>query len=58
MTNREWVNTLSDDSLVEVMLTCQSCIHKFGESGCTGKSCRDGKVEWLKQNYNEQENDK
>lgn len=56
MTNREWLQTLTDEEFVQIMCySCDCCVgHLSIYNGKCGKiSCRDGRIEWLKQEHKE-----
>ena len=50
MTNREWLNSLSDENFCTALeqIDCRLCAF-YGD--CKGKQCRDGFVEWLKKEH-------
>ena len=52
MTNREWLNSLSDEDFCTVLeqIDCRLCVF-YGD--CVGKQCRDGFVEWLRKEHEE-----
>lgn len=52
MTNREWLNSLSDENFCTALeqIDCRLCAF-YGD--CKGKQCRDGFVEWLKKEHEE-----
>lgn len=57
MTNREWLESLSDEEFVQIMCySCNCCVgHSLMYKGKCGKiSCRDGRIEWLKQEHKEE----
>ena len=61
MTNREWLNSLSDEELAEVILSisatpdlhsCSVCGYKYGTVGCgSGENCVKGFKLWLGYNH-------
>ncbi len=56
MTNREWLQTLTDEEFVQIM--CYSCDCCVGHSSicqikCGKTSCRNGRIEWLQQEHKE-----
>ena len=54
MTNREWLNSLSDAELAEKVFQCNECIFcAYDDGKCHTKDCTTGQVEWLKQKYRE-----
>ena len=54
MTNREWLESLSDEELTEALhehfrdtnSPCMMCVYEFGQ-GCD-LNCKDGFLKWLK----------
>lgn len=52
LTNREWLESLSDDELVFHLLTeCLNCEYHNLTAGCVaprGKDCKDGILAWLR----------
>jgi hypothetical protein len=54
MTNREWLNSLSDEALADLLEepNCVCCVC-YGK--CCGESCRDGLIEWLKKEHEDGE---
>jgi hypothetical protein len=52
MTNREWLNSLSDEDFCTALeqVDCRLCAF-YGD--CKGKQCRDGFVEWLREEHKE-----
>ena len=58
MTNREWLQTLTDEEFVRIMCSsCESCIGHTSIEKCNSMLCRDGRIEWLKQEHKENSND-
>ena len=59
MTNREWLNTLSDEEFVEIMIySCRSCVGDGSLEKCHRQpSCKDGKLKWLHEKHKENNND-
>lgn len=60
MTNRQWLETLTDEEFVKVMYgSCRYCVANGNIEECKSISCRDGRIEWLKQEHKheEEEND-
>ena len=56
MTNREWLQTLTDEEFVKVMCgSCSNCVANGNIKECEAISCRDGRIEWLKQEHKEDE---
>lgn len=54
MTNREWLQTLTDEEFVKVMYgSCRNCVANGNIKECESISCRDGRIEWLKQEHKE-----
>ena len=52
MTNREWLQSLSDDEFASVISSCRSCIAEKSAK-CVSLNCRSGKTMWLKAEYKE-----
>jgi hypothetical protein len=50
MTNREWLNSLSNEDFCTALeqIDCRLCAF-YGD--CKDKQCRDGFVEWLKKEH-------
>lgn len=50
MTNREWLNGLSDEDFCTALeqVDCKLCAF-YGD--CRGKQCHDGFIEWLKMEH-------
>lgn len=50
MTNREWLNSLSDEDFCTALeqVDCRLCAF-YGN--CKGKQCRDGFVVWLRKEH-------
>lgn len=58
MTNREWLQTLTDEEFVRIMCSsCESCTGHTDLEKCNKMLCRDGRIEWLKQEHKENNND-
>lgn len=56
MTNREWLETLSDEDFAIVIGSCGSCVgYGTGVGKCT-PSCPDGKLQWLRQEHKKDPN--
>lgn len=56
MTNREWLETLTDEEFVRLMCySCESCTGHTDPEKCNTMLCRDGHIEWLKQEHKEDE---
>ena len=62
MTNREWLQTLTDEELAKwrVLVECRSCAHNPEKGFCNNLSvsfdlncCVDGTAQWLKQEHKE-----
>ena len=52
MTNREWLATLTDEEFVRIMCSsCESCTGHTDLEKCNTMLCRDGRIEWLKQEH-------
>lgn len=60
MTNREWLQTLTDEEFVQIMwcYSCDCCTGHTDLEKCNKMLCRDGRIEWLKQEYKENSDDK
>ncbi len=54
MTNREWLNSLSDDDFCTALeqIDCRLCAF-YGD--CKGKQCRDGFIVWMKKEHEDGE---
>ena len=56
MTNREWLATLTDEEFVRIMCySCECCTGHTDLEKCDKMLCRDGRIEWLKQEHKEDE---
>lgn len=59
MTNREWLNILTDEEFIEIMTfsPCDSCVD--GDNGiCRSElSCIDKRVMWLQEEHKEKNDD-
>jgi len=59
MTNREWLNTLSNEDLVYYLIAqCNICAN--AGKNCTGHdemNCYEGCMKWLEQEYEGSENE-
>ena len=63
MTNREWLNTLTDEQFAywHINIGCGTCAYTFKADSCPNyttitsvdaeKNCVDGVSKWLKQEY-------
>lgn len=53
MTNREWLETLSDEEFTRVMwYSCECCAGYGSLKECFKQpSCREGRLKWLKQEH-------
>lgn len=59
MTNREWLQTLTDEEFVRLMCySCESCTGHTDFEKCNTMLCTDRHIEWLKQEHKENNNDK
>lgn len=62
MTNREWLQTLTDEELIKLLysnddgINCDVCSRRSSKLECT-PYCRDGMKEWLNQQHEENEDD-
>lgn len=56
MTNREWLQTLTNEEFVRIMCySCECCTGHTDLEKCNKMLCRDGRIEWLKQEHKELE---
>ena len=56
MTNREWLQTLTDEEFVRLMCySCESCTGHTDLVKCNNMLCRDGHIEWLKQEHEQED---
>lgn len=56
MTNREWLQTLTDEEFVKVMCgSCSNCVANGNIKECESISCRDGRIKWLQEEHKEDE---
>lgn len=59
MTNREWINSLSNEDLVmEIIAPCEICA--YAGKGCMEHdewNCFEGRVKWLEQEHEGSENE-
>lgn len=60
MTNREWLESLSDEELAEFLRTaknCQGCVYGANPQDATkcfeANACTIGRIKWLKRKYRE-----
>ncbi len=54
MTNREWLESLSDEELAEKLYDCSECIF---DGSCIGEYyCEDGHLKWLRAEHEETNN--
>lgn len=59
MTNREWLETLTDEELIKLLysrddgINCDVCSRRSSKLECT-PYCRDGMKEWLNQQHEEE----
>lgn len=55
MTNREWLQTLTDEEFARMMwYSCECCAGHGDLKKCHKQpSCRDGRLKWLKQKHKE-----
>lgn len=59
MTNREWLQTLSDKEFVQIMCySCDCCIGHDDYGKCGKISCRYGRIKWLQEEHKENSDDK
>lgn len=58
MTNREWLQTLTDEEFTKIILySCECCIGRGNKKKCLAQpSCREGMLKWLKQEHKEDDN--
>lgn len=53
MTNREWLQTLSDEEFEKITwLSCKCCI--YGGTECGELPCAIGRAEWLQAEHKEE----
>lgn len=63
MTNREWLNSLTDEELAEIQhdhdmwIGCKCCAFDRGDYNCRLTSCEQGTINWLKAKHKEKGND-
>lgn len=55
MTNREWLNSLSDEALADLLNDCGCDCCVGTRLNCYG-NCRNGFVEWLKKEHEDDKN--
>ena len=55
MTNREWMNSLSDEALVD-LLAEPGCVYCAYYGNCHWKLCREGFIDWLKMEHEDDKN--
>lgn len=57
MTNRECLNSLSDEEFAEYLdctsSICNLCICANSQEKCYDYNCKDGHLQWLKQEHKE-----
>lgn len=53
MTNREWLQTLTDEEFARIVRSCKCCIGQTDIEKCSELLCSDGCIEWLKQEHTE-----
>lgn len=57
MTNREWVQTLTDEEFTRMLMTWSPCEYCVGQSDikkCREQpTCRDGRLKWFEQEHEE-----
>lgn len=62
MTNREWLESLSDEEVARCMKhSCLYCIFHVGLGVCTaspGYSCQNGIALWLQKEHKEKNNER
>ena len=56
MTNREWLETLSDNELLKVIYIC--CVAMNGGECPEGMTCRGCQIKWLNDEHRDGNNDK
>ena len=58
MTNREWLQTLTDEEFARKMwYACECCVGQGDLKKCwRQKSCREGRLKWLKKEHKEDDN--
>ena len=58
MTNREWLESLSDEELAKLILEstdCDFCAYQANSIDCYDKSCKTGHLTWLQAEHKESE---
>ena len=50
MTNREWMNSLSDEALVD-LLAEPGCVYCAYYGNCHWNLCHEGFIDWLKMEH-------
>lgn len=57
MTNREWLESLSDEEFVRIVCySCKCCVGQSDFEECLKQSsCYEGRAEWLKKEHKEDE---
>lgn len=55
MTNREWLETLTDEEFARMMwYSCECCAGQGNLKECYKQpSCREGRLKWLQQEHKE-----
>ena len=55
MTNREWLQTLTDKEFTRIVwYTCECCVGQDDSKKCLQQlSCREGRLKWLKKEHKE-----
>ena len=58
MTNREWLQTLTDKEFTRIVwYSCECCVGRGDKKECRKQtSCREGRLKWLKQEHKEADN--
>ena len=58
MTNREWVQQDTDNAVIKMLNnpSCCFCLYEINDLYCISNPCRDGILEWLEAEH-EEEND-
>lgn len=53
MTNREWLQTFTDEEFVRMMwCSCECCVAQGNLKECRKQaSCNDGRLKWLKKEH-------
>ena len=60
MTNEEWIKSLTGEDFVRELMHFSSCVHCpcYDEESCKNIGCTKGKLKWLQEEHNTEENQK